>query len=81
MKKYYVKAIDNFMSGLGKSEGKKNVLIFECEGRKEAENVKSKLKDREEMSSISVHSSKPSYDNNYYYESYKTKENAAWWYK
>jgi hypothetical protein len=49
---FYVSCIDTFLSGWGKSKGKKNKLIFECKNDKEVEQIAALLEDRSEMKYI-----------------------------
>lgn len=46
---YYVRALDRFMSGWGKSHGKDNWVLLPCESYEEAEVVLANTKARSDM--------------------------------
>lgn len=79
--KHYVTATDRFMSGWGMSEGKDNKLVVECDTYQEAVIVHDNLSDRDEMKYVNIRSSKPYYNKDRYYTSYKTKEDAPAWFR
>lgn len=78
---FYVTMTDNFMSGWGNAQGKTNKLVFECENMKEAKTVESNAHKRDEMTYVSIRSTKPYYDNNRYMTQFKTKEDYPKWYQ
>ena len=71
----YISMIDNFMSGWGMAEGKKNVLIFECGDSQEAIKVMNYGQTREEMSDAFVSPRKPEFNSDMFYSQVKNKEN------
>ena len=78
---YYVTTIDRFMSGWGHAEGKTNVLIFECETRKEALVVFQNAKDRGDQSEIKLHQALPKfYPKSRFHIQRKTKSIYPRWY-
>lgn len=80
-KKFYVTATDRFMSGWGMAKGKDNKLVIECDNYSEAEIVHEHLIDREEMKYVNIRGTKPYYNQERFYISYKTKEDAPAWFK
>lgn len=79
-KKYYVTATDKFMSGWGLAENKINKMVFECDSYEEAEHIENQLNNRDEMKYVNIRDSKPYYNKENYFTSYKTKENTFGWY-
>jgi len=77
---YYVTMTDNFFSGWGNAQGKKNKLVLICENMKEAMIVERNANNRKEMTYVNIRSTKPYYDNNNYVTQFKTKEDYPKWY-
>ena len=75
MTKYWVSMTDKFMSGWGKAEHKINKYVLECDSYEEAEIVAENARHRSEMKYINICSSKPRYNPNRYYPSYRDKSN------
>lgn len=50
----YVQMTDEFMSGWGKADGMKNILVFECATDEEVEAVLSNAEPRDEMVDIKI---------------------------
>lgn len=79
-KMFYVTMVDKFMSGWGRSAGKKNVLVFECESEEEAQTVAENASRRSEMIHVSIKDKKPYYPPARHV-SWKNKETSGAWYK
>lgn len=77
----YVTMTDKFMSGRGRSEGKKNKLVFECETHSEANAVYNNALNRGDQSYVNMCSKKPYYNARYYYVQYIDKTIYPNWYK
>lgn len=83
--KWYVRMIDYRMSNWPgtDTEGKLNLLIFECESEAEANIVKENAIAREDMNAIHVlHTDNPSpkYNPENFFTQIKTKETSPTWY-
>lgn len=76
---YYVTMIDKFMSGWGKSEGKSNKLVIECETLKQAMQIEEAARKRDEMKYIRVTSSAPRINYRTQYPSYYKYEEMTGW--
>lgn len=73
-KTVYVSMVDNFLSGWGRAENKKNILVISCNGIKEAKIVARNARQRGEMSLIGLHLERPSYDEDKYLVSWHGRE-------
>ncbi|MBD7970281.1 hypothetical protein [Paenibacillus gallinarum] len=82
-KKYFVVAIDKFLSGWGTSEGKETVFVMECDTLEEANIVRDNAKNRTDMTKVRVLTSKPYqyYNNGSYYVQYMTKKDIPNWFR
>jgi len=78
---YYVTMIDKFMSGWGMAEGKKNVLMIECQTIGEARIVASNARDRTEMIFVKIRGKKPYYNPNKYLVSIHNEGEYRTWFK
>lgn len=81
MDKFYVTMTDKFMSGWGMAEDKINKLVFECKDFKEAQIVRENAEVRPEMIYINICEKIPYYKQSAYYTSFKTKNEASYWYE
>jgi hypothetical protein len=79
--KKYVRMTDKFMSGWGEAEGKKNVLVFECDGWPEAFTVKENAINRGDMQYIKIYEEKPRYNPRTHLVQEKTKADYPKWYQ
>lgn len=79
--KWYVSMIDTFMSNWGQSEGKENVLIFECETFEEMEIVEENANNRSDMTKVKTHSYYPQFNKSKYFVQDKDKEEYPRWYQ
>lgn len=61
---YYVTMTDNFLSGWGMAQNKKNKFIVECETYQQAETIERNAKKRNEMKYVNICSSRPRYGAN-----------------
>jgi hypothetical protein len=77
--KFFVVAVDRFMSGWGLASGKRNVIVFKCETYAEAERIELRLRARSEMSRVRVNST-PYRAKRGDLVSLKTKATAPSWY-
>jgi hypothetical protein len=55
----YVRMTDSFMSGWGKSQGKSNVHVIECDTRAQADEIEAAANQRTEMNRVMIVSTKP----------------------
>lgn len=78
---YYVSMTDNYLSGWGRSAGKTNKLVLECETHEEALIVKNNAEDREDMRTIKIHIKKPKFDPTNNFVQYKDKTEYKTWYR
>ena len=78
---YYVTMTDKFLSGWGKSEGKINKLVFECETYMEAEIVEKNANNRDDMKYVNIVRNRPSYPSSTHFTQHKTKEDSSNWYR
>ncbi len=81
MAQYYVTMTDDFMSNWGKSEGKKNKMIFICKDYNEAQTVAQNAKNRGDQKNINITTKKPYYNPETHYTQIKTREEYPKWYK
>lgn len=82
-KKYFVIAIDKFLSGWGDAEGKENVFLMECDSKEEAHIVRDNAKNRTDMIKVRVVATKPYqyFNNDSYYVQYMTKKDLPNWFE
>ena len=78
--KWYVTTTDTFMSGWGRAKGKKNKLVFICNGLEEAKIVADNASYRTDQKYINIRSTKPYYNANFYYVQFKDIEEYPSWY-
>lgn len=50
----FVEMTDDFMSGWGQAEGKKNIFVVKCDNEDEADQIVAAAEERGEMSDISI---------------------------
>lgn len=79
--KYWVTMTDPFMSGWGRSEGRKDKLIFICDSYDEALIVAENAENRGDQKRVNIRSSKPCYNSARYFSDYKTKADYPSWYQ
>ena len=77
---FYVTMTDKVLSGWGKSKGKINKVVFECESYEEASIVYENSRERKEMIRACIRESRPWYSSARYFVSWKNKETSAAWY-
>lgn len=58
---YYVSMTDNFMSGWGQADGKKNKYVVECDTLAQAQAIVKAAEDRPEMKRINICMTMPKY--------------------
>lgn len=81
MEKYYVVMTDKALSGWGKSSGKINKLILECDSYEQAKIVEANAKSRPDMKYVNITRKKPYYDSRRYFAQNKTIIDYPTWYK
>lgn len=79
--KWYVSMIDTFMSNWGASEGKENVLVFECDTFEEMEIVEENANNRSDMTKVKTHSYYPQFNENKFFVQDKDKQEYPKWYQ
>ena len=88
--KYYVSMIDRFMSGWGPARDRKNLLLFVCDTKEEAETVEINARKRNDMTRINnLGTFKPlyfkenetDYESGEYFIQIKTIRDYPTWYK
>lgn len=75
----WVRATDSYLSGWGAAQGKKNVMVFECKTRAEADWIEAKLLARSEMKHVMLCANRPVARRGVMI-SYCTRETHANWY-
>jgi len=78
---YYVVSTDSFMSGWGRAEGKKNILICVCGDLHEARIVINTIKNRNEMSKPMLFTEPPEFNKELFYIQKVTKDKYPEWYR
>jgi len=78
---YYVTMTDKFMSGWGPARNKINKLVLPCKTITEAETVARNAKDRSEMIYVNIRSTKPYYNSDSYYVSWKGENDYKTWHR
>ena len=71
---------DSFMSGWGRAEGLRNVLIFVCSTREEADHVAGYAEARSDMSDVRIHARKPKMRDRGFLYQVKTNDSYSSWY-
>lgn len=79
--KWYVSMIDTFMSNWGQSEGKENVLVFECDTLEEMNIVAENAMKRSDMAKIKTHGYYPQFNKSKCFVQDKDKEQYPAWYQ
>ena len=78
---YYVTTTDKFLSGWGRSEGKKNKLIMPCKNYDQALIVYNNAKARGDQKNVNIRSTKPYYNPKTTLAQTKTIKDMPNWYQ